>query len=385
MSNIPHSKRTTHSYAIMDGQYGSTGKGLLAGYLAETRQPTAIVSAFSPNAGHTHITFNGIEFVTTQMPIGSISTRARGIFIGPGSIIDPKKMVEEIEFLTSNQMLNLQETEILIHEHAGVVTPDDAAAEVALGLAKIGSTLKGSMTALVRKLQRRPGANGKLPIAADMLENNVLGDFVVSEFEYQRKLREYGYITQIEGAQGFSLSLNHGFYPYVTSRNCTPPQLFSDCGIPWDMAKCTEIYQVLRTYPIRVNNREGTSGPGYADQLELSWSDLNIDPELTTVTKLPRRVFTWSRQQLAHMVRICGVPDAIFLNFVNYIQDPAYLEKILDDISDVTNRRGMVHWYGMGPSSNDILDLSNVNEWKSEGRAGIILNAASEYHLARGD
>ena len=38
MTQVPNSKRSTGSYAILDAQFGSCGKGLLAGYLAETRQ-----------------------------------------------------------------------------------------------------------------------------------------------------------------------------------------------------------------------------------------------------------------------------------------------------------------------------------------------------------
>lgn len=388
MTQIPTSKRTTHSYAILDAQFGSCGKGLLAGYLAETRQPTAIVSAYSPNAGHTYITSDGFRFVTTQMPIGSISPRARGIFIGPGAVIDPEKMLEELGVLTAAGRLNLQNTEIIIHEHAAVVTEADAAEEAALGLAAIGSTLKGSMTAQVRKLRRMPNEKGELPVARDALIDTPLGDFVAGNFEYQQKLQDYGYITQVEGAQGFSLSLNHGFYPYCTSRDVTPHQLFGDCAIPWDMAKRTEIYQVMRTYPIRVNNRTGTSGPGYRDQKELDWDKVGIDPELTTVTKLPRRIFTWSRAQLEHMVRICGTPDGIFLNFVNYVEDPKYLAKILDDIQQVTKRNGIVHWFGMGPGYEDVLDVDRLLEWRGRRKAEVIENATSAtfgYRLDKGD
>ena len=37
MTQVPNSKRGTGLYAILDAQFGSCGKGLLAGYLAEIR------------------------------------------------------------------------------------------------------------------------------------------------------------------------------------------------------------------------------------------------------------------------------------------------------------------------------------------------------------
>lgn len=380
------SKYTTHSYAVLDGQFGSTGKGLLAGYLAETRQPTAVVSAFSPNAGHTYITEKGFKFVVTQIPIGSISPRLRGIFIGPGSVVNPITMCMELENLENAGLLDLEKVELVIHSHAAVVNDADIETEKALGLAKIGSTLKGSMAAVVRKMGRRPDELGKLPIAYDALRaDDYLGASVVSDKTYQEKLSKHGYITQIEGAQGFSLSLNHGFYPYCTSRNCTPAQLFNDCAIPWDMAKRTEVYQTLRTFPIRVNDREGSSGPGYSDQIEVSWSLIGVDPELTTVTKLPRRVFTWSRSQFLHMVQICGVPDAIFLNFINYIKDPAYFNNILKDVRSICGRDGVIQWYGTGPDFNGVLDVNNMRHWPDSDDAVMIKGAGEEYRLTRGD
>lgn len=367
---------------VLGGQYGSESKGLLAGWLAETRQPTAVVCSFAPSAGHTHITADGFRYVVTQIPIGAISPRCRGIFIGPGSIINPAKMVEEIEMLTSAGRLNLQNTDIVIHEHAAVVTDDDIAAEKASGLAKIGSTLKGGSSALNKKLGRRPDAGGHYAVARDGLKDSILGDFLASEQEYLSKLNEYGYITQIEGAQGFSLSLNHGFYPYVTSRDCTPHQTFNDCGIPWALAKRTAVYQALRTYPIRVNNREGTSGPGYPDQKEIGWADIGLEAELTTVTKLPRRVFTWSDQQYDHLVNVCGSPDGVFINFVNYVKDQEYLNHILHHVLDRRNPPSEI-WFGVGPAFGDVLRLNDIHSWKNDPRAKMIMDFITNTELGQ--
>ena len=43
-------KYKADAYMIIDLQYGSTGKGLLAGYLAETMQPDVLAAAWMPNA-----------------------------------------------------------------------------------------------------------------------------------------------------------------------------------------------------------------------------------------------------------------------------------------------------------------------------------------------
>ena len=382
---MTYNKLTTHAYAILDGQYGSCGKGLIAGYLAETRHPTAVVCAYGPNSGHTYITRDGTKFVVTQIPVGAISPRCKGIFIGPGSVINPSKMSEEIHMLSDLGLLDLRLTDLIIHECASVVTDEDLDYEKSIGLAKIGSTLKGSMAAFVKKLWRQPDNSGMLRVARCMLRGTDLAPFVVTESEYNSFLQKHGYITQIEGAQGFSLSLNHGFYPYVTSRDVTPLQTFSDCGIPYDKARKVQVYQSLRTYPIRVNNREGSSGPGYPDQREMDWSEIGIEPELTTVTKLPRRIFEWSDQQTRHMDLICGTPDGIFLNFVNYVKDVDYMRKILDSLHGICGARGTgIRWVGVGPSYNDVIDILDVNARK-DPRLEILRAAAEEHHLHIGD
>ena len=161
----------------------------------------------------------------------------------------------------------------------------------------------------------------------------------------------------LEGAQGFSLGIQSGFYPYVTSRECTPAQMLSDCAVPHNYL--LETIGVLRTYPIRVANRfdeagnmVGYSGPGYGDQWELQWSTLRVGPELTTVTKLPRRVFSFSDRQLRYALRACA-PDSVFLNFCNYMKDRAAVDELVHRINLAAGDQ-VVHWLGHGPTVNHV-------------------------------
>lgn len=342
---------STHSYAVLDGQFGSTGKGLIAGYMAETRRPTLVMSNWAPNAGHTYITSGGKKITHTQLPIGIVSPRVRAIMIGPGSVFDQDAFEAEVRECIKLGVNNFSGVDVLIHEHAAIVTQEDRETERVLGLSNIGSTLKGTMAAQVRKMQRTSniGVVGHYP-------DFRFKDNLVKATQWAGLIRKHGYITQIEGAQGFSLSLNHGFYPYVTSRDVTPMQLFADVGMNFDTARGVQVIQSLRTFPIRVNNRTGTSGPGYPDQQELKWEDLGMEAELTTVTKLPRRIFSWSRQQLDHMVSVCGIPNTVFLNFVNYLDSGEELARIMNDIMTVCGKRSL-RFLGLGPTYDDVYDL----------------------------
>jgi hypothetical protein len=106
-----------------------------------------------------------------------------------------------------------------------------------------------------------------------------------------------------------------------------------------------------------VNNRDGSSGPGYPDQREIDWSQIGVEPELTTVTKLPRRLFTFSQQQLteAHWHNGGYWKTSLFLNFCNYMTKgptgPNELHRLIKEIEAVGPMRlnpPRIEYFGLG-------------------------------------
>lgn len=344
-------------HIITDLQYGSTGKGLLAGYLAEKLQPDTLVSAWSPNAGHTYINFEGRKFVNTVLPNGIVSRNLKRILLGPGSVIDANALQREMEQYADL----LAGVDLMIHENAAVVTQEHRDEE-AKGMFKIGSTMKGVGAAVIDKIKRDPTKN---VIARDALVSTPFESFVVSAAIYDKAVDDAG-VAILEGAQGFSLSINQGFYPFTTSRDCTTHQLLSDCAIPRrGRHQYTKVYGCARTYPIRVANRFdadgkqiGTSGPCYDDQQEIEWSRLGMEPELTTVTKLPRRIFTFSERQIKDAIRMNGVHE-VFLNFVNYIDKDQDLSamKFHDYRMVIEDTPANLAMIGVGPNFRNVVEL----------------------------
>ena len=329
-------------HVIVDLQYGSTGKGLFAGYLARDIKPDTVVAAWGPNAGHTFIDEKGGKMVNIALPNGIISPNLKRVMLGPGSVINPTLLMSEMDRYGAY----FGNAEIVIHENAAVVDERHREAEAAYG-GRIGSTMKGVGEAVIEKIRRDP--SGKI-IARDALLGTPLEGHVVSADEYDSML-DHAECVLVEGAQGFSLSINQGFYPYVTSRDCTTHQILSDCAIPYGRftsRQHTRVYGVCRTYPIRVNNRTGFSGPCYPDQEEIQWESIGLEPELTTVTRLPRRLFTFSAQQINQAIRMDGV-DAMFLNFCNYLPDAESLRSIVRSVN------GPVVWFGTGPKVDDVI------------------------------
>lgn len=76
---------------------------------------------------------------------------------------------------------------------------------------------------------------------------------------------------------------------------------------------------------------ESYSGDGYPDQRELTWEKISEQAgmkvmECTTLTKLPRRIFTPSKMNIRDSILFNQTPNKIYisLNFVNYVAGEMY-------------------------------------------------------------
>lgn len=301
-------------YAVVDGQYGSTGKGLLSSVLAEHAgdQVDIVTSNAGPNSGHTSY-FGDEKVVLRQLPTFSVMAQ---LFHGEmpwtrlnaGAIIEPDCLKAEVnQYVVDREKLS-------VSNNAAVVNHVAKDLEASL-VQRIGSTGKGTGGALASKILRHPEA----VFGGAFLDDHPFGPFENEFGSGDLSIDMNAYIEQgqtvlAEVSQGFSLSLNAGgFYPYCTSRDCTVGQAMSDAGVhPKFFRDCA---MVVRTYPIRV---AGNSGPCYPDQHEVSWETLGQVPELTTVTQKVRRIFTWSKEQFMDAVN-ANRPGVIMVNFMNYL------------------------------------------------------------------
>jgi len=346
-------------YLIMDLQFGSTGKGLFAGYMAETRKPDGVVSNFGPNAGHTYIDSVGRKFIHKMLPMGALSPAIRHILIGPGSVVNMEILDQEIRDFEGATGKYIRD-KIVIHPAAAMICSCDKAAETPLN--SIGSTQQGTSAAMIRKINRQVKDWPPIIEFANV-EHPVFRGITISDIEYNKRMDDTK-LLQIESSQGYSLSIDSEHYPFCTSRPVNSAQIMSDCQIPWDRAVGTKIIGTLRTFPIRVANRYdengqrvGYSGDGYPDQEETTWEEVGVKPELTTVTKLERRVFTFSAKQTQAAIRACA-PDYLFLNFVNYIN----VDKLID-IKNIVGETGHdIRWFGYGPTFQDVLTDDDIKQ-----------------------
>ncbi|MCK9429015.1 MAG: adenylosuccinate synthetase [Candidatus Omnitrophica bacterium] len=315
---------------IFGGQYGSEGKRLFNEYYFHKYNPDTIVSNFGPNSGGFDSNGNKWTTFATNAPCLHL--------LSPGSIINITDFWKE-------QALLPKDAKILIHENATIITENNIEKEK--NLIQIGSTMRGTSTSIIQKINRDPKNINTA--------NKILPEFTISARNWFELLKSCKHI-QLAIPQGHSLSLNHGFYPYCTSRNTSPQQGLADAGIPIQWVD--KIIACMRTYPIRVanhfdniGNMIGYSGPYYQDQHEITWNDIKQVPELTTISKKVRRLFSFSIEQYKESCLMNGVTN-VFMNFINYLN-----KDNCNEFYSRLNNISKISWFGYGPTINDIKEI----------------------------
>lgn len=342
----------------IDGQYGSTGKGLIAAYIALQDPIDIAVTNAAPNAGHTTI-WEGKKFVAFHLPTAAVVNPRAIAYLDAGAVIDPEVFKQEL-IAAKEFNRNFNPANVFIHPRAAVLEPEDTANEknADVSVAQIAGTKKGVGSAIMRKISR------KARLAADHPD---LKPFV-HKLDLNREMEQSKASVLVEVPQGFGLGINSGFaYPHCTSRDVTVTQALADAGIhPHFMGRTL---LCLRTYPIRVGNVYDStgsiteySGPHYEDQTETTFEALGVEPERTTVTKRVRRVFTWSQRQYEDAMGALR-PDFVFLNFVNYLKRGELSQRI----ADMTMRHHNINLlFGIGPDISEIYRQSQLDELEAK-------------------
>lgn len=303
-------------------QYGSEGKGAITSYLA----PLASIGVRSgaANAGHT-IYFNGKKFVMRQIPSIWTNPLAK-LVIGVGALVSLDILLEEI--VTINRYVPIMDR-LYIDSKAHVITKDQIEREKKTDLAsRIGSTSaisgEGIGIAMADKVLRKSSCL----LAKDAKE---LKPYITDTVDLINSHLDRDEIVVVEGTQGSGLSLDHGQFPYTTSRDTNATAIAASIGIATHQFEI-DVIGVLRTYPIRV---AGNSGPFGKDSKEITWDDVTRKSkskipiiEQTTVTGKTRRVATFSFEDFKKACQI-NRPTEIALTFADYLDASAHERQII--------------------------------------------------------
>jgi len=232
---------------VIGAQWGDEGKGKIVDLLTEFAD---VVVRFGggPNAGHT-LMVDGHKVVLHLLPSGILRAHRRCI-LGEGMVVDPQKLLEEIDALAARGLLGVG-TEILVSDRAHLILPHHKALDEARerGSDALGTTRRGIGPAYEDKFgrrgvrvgdllrperfrerarnslaeaNRRLAAAGAEKVPESTLEETLRFGDLISRYvgDASRAVSDEisrGRSVLFEGAQGALLDVDHGTYPYVTS------------------------------------------------------------------------------------------------------------------------------------------------------------------------
>ena len=315
---------------VIGGQFGSEGKGQIAAYLS--KEYDCLVRVGGPNAGHK--VFNDPEpDVFHIIPSGTNKNRDAKLVIGPGAVISQKVILDEI------QRYNLDPERLVIDPNVTVIEEKDV--EVERKMDKIGSTAQGVGAATASNLFTKRLMSERGHKASS---NFQLKSFIGSAHDAFERMNLAEKKILLEGTQGTFLSLYHGFYPHVTSRDTTVSGCLAEAGLGFGRVR--KVVMVVRRYPIRVQNpHDGTSGEFHSN--EISFEEVSersgfpleemLAIETTTTTGRQRRVaeFNWGLFRKACEL---NTPTDIAFTFADYIEYKNQRARRYDQLTERTTK-----------------------------------------------
>lgn len=309
---------------LVGGEYGSEGKGHIAAYLAPDYD--VLVRVGGPNAGHT--VFGEPPYTHHLLPSGTQKSEAH-LVIGAGAVLDVKKLLKEIADC------RVTPERLSIDPQAAIISAGDTAWEMKRLRGSISSTAQGGGRAAARRILNRNLRN-QVKLARDV---KTLRPFIRETTEVLDRAFERGSRIMLEGTQGTGLSLFHGDYPYVTSRDTTVSGCLAEAGIA--PSRVRRIVMVCRTYPIRVGGPSGDIG------VELSWAEISRrsgipawklrKAEKTSTTKRRRRVAEFDWRLLRKAASLNG-PTDIALTFADYLTKANQAARRFEQLDTLTIR-----------------------------------------------
>ena len=320
---------------IVGAQWGDEGKGKITDFFA-SESDYVVRFHGGNNAGHTVIV-NGKTFKLHLIPSGVIYGEPLSV-IGNGVVVDPKALINEIEYLKNKGI----EPKLMVSDRAHVIMPYHIALDGALSNHQedlaAGSTNRGIAPVYADKMYR----NGIRMI--DLLEPDVFNEKLNKGYNFNKGLIEnalgqsldytkkeiyetyieYGkilkpYISDVsvelfeaynkgknilfEGAQGMSLDVDHGIYPYTTSSNTAAGHVSIGTGVSFKSVNRT--IGVVKAYLSRVGE----------SPLPTELKDKTADyiresgGEYGTTTGRPRRIGWLDLVQIRQAVRVNGLTE----------------------------------------------------------------------------
>ena len=335
---------------ILGAQWGDEGKGKFIDIFASQAE-YVVRSQGGNNAGHTVIVKDDV-YKLHVIPSGILYPGTVNI-VGPGVVVDPKVILEEMSGLKSR---GVSLDHLFIDSRAHVIMPWhillDGLSEESRGKGDIGTTKKGIGPCYMDKSERsglrmhdfvsptkfeekvRAIGKAKNEIITKLYGHEPLDiDAIVKEYRrYAESLRPYvrdmsadiyralksNKAVLFEGAQGTLLDLDMGTYPYVTSSHPVAGGVCIGSGVGPTLID--EVYGIAKGYTTRVGK-----GP-FPTELEDDTGEYirQKGAEFGTTTGRPRRTGWFDAVIARYAVRVNGLTSLV----INKIDPLCGLDKL---------------------------------------------------------
>jgi len=276
-----------------------------------------------------------------MLPSGFLNKNAR-VMIGPGVVVNPDVFFKEIqEYGVSDR--------VFLDKHCGIIEQNHLDQDSKGRLKeKIGSTGSGTGPANAERAMRTL----KMANEIESLSSYVVDvpDEVNSALKDQKNVL-------VEGTQGTHLSLWHGTYPFVTSKDVTASGICADVGL--GPKNVDEVMVVFKAYLTRVGTGPMGNELSAEETKQKGWA------EFGTVTGRPRRaaefdfelaqraIMLSSATQLAITKLDVRFPECAGVKSFSDLSDEA--KSFIKNIEDKLQVRVML--IGTGPLVDDVIDI----------------------------
>ena len=341
---------------IVGLQWGDEGKAKVLDALAAE---TDIVVRYQggANAGHTVVV--GKERYAFHLVPSGILYENKVCVIANGCVVDPAKLLEEIDGLHKRNVkvdgrnLRLSDRAQLVMPYHKIIDQLSEKKKESSGQGKIGTTGRGIGPAYVDKVSRagvrvvdllRPdyfrmrvkqrvddlnpflqAVHGEKPLDAKAIADEVLAyvpalkQHICDAAEYINAELVAGKRLIFEGAQGSLLDVDHGTYPYVTSSNATAGGAATGSGV--SPKRIQTALGVSKAYTTRVG-----SGPFPTELLDAQGEAIRTrGGEFGTTTGRPRRCGWFDAVGVRYAAEVSGV-DAIALTKLDVLSGETELK-----------------------------------------------------------
>ena len=218
---------------IVGAFWGDEGKGKIISYLALNDKLDFCVRTGSVNAAHT-VWLDGKRYALHMVPAAFIYEKCR-LLVAAGANVHMGRLLKEVESTNVNGRMGIDQNASIIEEKHSI---QDKTSAINKG---IGTTGWGVGPAIEERARRTA------KLAKDIPE---LKPFLTDSVTEVNDGLDAGKKVLLEGTQGFMLSLFHGTYPYVTSRDTGASAIASEAGV--GPTRVDDVLMVYKSFITRV-------------------------------------------------------------------------------------------------------------------------------------